>query len=220
MIKKIAIIQTSLVSHKYLNEQLKIKAPLVKVINIIDDSLLSEVSSNGGITSGIINRMCKYFDSATSLGVDLIVNQCSSVGEAAEIASKTVNVPVLRIDEPMAQAAVRLGRTIGVVATVSSTIEPSCNLIKRESERANKVVEIIPYLVDGALDVLFKDGQEKHNELVVKTIRKCENECDVIVLAQGSMIIVLPDIHGIKKPVLTSPDLCIQRIVEILGVDS
>lgn len=134
MSKKIAIVQTSLVSHKYLNEQFKEKAPDLKIVNIVDDSLLSEVSSNGGITSGIVNRMCKYFDVAASLGVDLILNQCSSVGEAADIAANTIDIPVLRIDEPMAQAAIQLGKKIAVVATVSSTMLPSCNLIRREAD--------------------------------------------------------------------------------------
>jgi|LSQX01.1.fsa_nt_gb Asp/Glu/hydantoin racemase len=216
MKSKIAIVQTSLVSHKELNAMFAQKAPDIKVYNIVDDSLLHEVSTNGHITAGIVNRMCKYFDAASSLGVDLILNQCSSVGEAAQIAARTVNVPVLRIDQPMAEEAVKLGTRIGVVATVGSTVTPSCNLIKDMAVKANKPVEVIPYLVNGALDVLMREGQAKHNALVKDTVIQCAEECDVVVLAQGSMIILLPVLNDIKKPVLSSPESGVDRAIELL----
>lgn len=216
MEKKVAIIHTSLVSHKVLNDMFAKAAPEIQVINIVDDSLLKEVSTVGHITPSLINRMCKYYDAAASLGVDLIFNQCSSVGEAAQIAARTVNVPVLRIDQPMAEKAVQLGRRIGVVATVKSTMEPSCNLIRSMATKAGKEVEVIPYLVDGALNVLMREGQQKHNVLVKGVIEKCAEECDVVVLAQGSMIVLLPELADIKKPVLSSPELGVERAIEMV----
>lgn len=216
MQKKIAIIHTSLVSHTVLNEMFATMAPEIKVCNIVDDTLLAEVSACGHITPGILNRMCKYFDAAASLGVDLIFNQCSSVGEAAQIASRTVSVPMLRIDQPMAEEAVKLGKRIGVVATVGSTVEPSCNLVRNMARQAAKEVEVVPYLVDGALDILMREGQAKHNALVKDMVKKCEAECDVIVLAQGSMIVLLPELTDIQKPLLTSPKLGVTKAIAML----
>ena len=217
MKKKIAVVHTSLVLYDTLTDLFMRIVPDTKIINIIDDSLLMEVSANGKITPGIVNRMCKYFDAAASEDVDLIFNTCSSVGEAAEIAARTISVPVLRIDEAMAEEAIKLGRRIGVIATVSSTVEPSCNLIRRVAAYAGKEVEIVPYLVDGALDVLMREGPAKHNTLVRGTVKKCEKECDVIVLAQGSMVILLQDLKDIMKPILTSPELGVRRAAAMLG---
>jgi len=42
--------------------------------------------------------------------------------------------------------------------------------------------------------------------------------CDVVVLAQGSMTVLLPLLGHIKKPVLTSPRLGVERVKEILGL--
>lgn len=214
--KKIVVIHTSLVSHTELNQLFADIIPEAKVFNIIDDSLLFEVSQNGHVTPGIVNRMCKYFDNARQLGADLIFTQCSSVGEAALIAAKTVSVPLLRVDEAMAEKAVSLGKRIGVVATVGSTVAPSCNLIREKAEAAGKEVEILPYLVDGALNVLMREGKEKHNDLVMNTVEKCAAECDVVVLAQGSMTVLLPRLNGMEKPVLTSPELGVRKAREIL----
>ena len=131
---------------------------------------------------------------------------------------QTVTCPLLKIDEPMAEEAVRLGSRIGVIATVGSTMKPSCNLIRTKAEQAGKAVEIKEYLVAGALDILMKEkNQEKHNELVLKEIKKAEQECDVIVLAQGSMTVMLPYLEGISKPVLTSPRRAVERVKQMLA---
>lgn len=214
--KKIVIIHTSLVSHAELNQLFASIIPEARIFNIVDDSLLAEVSQFGHITPGIVNRMCKYFENAQQIGADLIFTQCSSVGEAALLAAKTVSVPLLRVDEAMAEKAVALGRRIGVVATVGSTVSPSCGLIWEKAESAGKEIEIQPYLVDGALDILMREGKEKHNDLVMDTVRKCAKECDVVVLAQGSMTVLLPHLEGIETPVLTSPELGVRKARDML----
>lgn len=190
--------------------------PEAKIHNIVDDSLLAEVSDNGHITPNIVNRMCKYFQSAEQIGSDLIFNQCSSVGEAAAIAAKTVSTPVLRVDEAMGEKAVQLGKRIAVVATVASTVEPSCNLVRQKAAEAGKECEIVPYLVDGAMWALINEGQEKHNRLVKDTVVKAAEECDVIILAQGSMVVLLPELTDIKKPVFSSPELGVKKAREVL----
>ena len=214
--KKITIIHTSLVSHAHLNKLFAEIIPEAKIHNIVDDSLLAEVSDNGHITPNIVNRMCKYFQSAEQIGSDLIFNQCSSVGEAAAIAAKTVSTPVLRVDEAMGEKAVQLGKRIAVVATVASTVEPSCNLVRQKAAEAGKDCEIVPYLVDGAMWALINEGQETHNKLVKDTVVKAAEECDVIILAQGSMVVLLPELTDIKKPVFSSPELGVRKAREVL----
>ena len=94
---------------------------------------------------------------------------------------------------------------------------PSCNLIKQKAIEANKDVEVIEYLVDGALDILMKEKNvEKHNQLVLSKIEEASDVCDVIVLAQGSMTAILPYIKNVDKPILTSPKLAIQTARKIL----
>lgn len=191
--------------------------PGVELVNIIDDSLLDEVKKNGTLTPAILSRMCQYVQIADKLAPDLIFNQCSSVGEAFDLAKQCTSRKTLKIDEAMAEKAVALGMKIGVIATVASTMLPSCNLVKTKAEAVGKKVEVREYLVDGALDILMKEKNvEKHNQLVLDQIQKAAEENDVVVLAQGSMTSLLPYLDGIAKPVLTSPRLAIERIKQIL----
>lgn len=214
--KKITIVHTSLVSYEYLNQLFQDIIPEAKVQNIVDDSLLAEVSEAGHITPSIISRMCAYYRSAQEIGSDLIFNQCSSVGEAAAIAARTVSVPVLRVDEAMAEQAVSLGKRIAVVATVASTVEPSCSLVRQKAAEARTDVEVVPYLVDGAMWALINEGREKHNCLVKDTVLRAAEECDVVVLAQGSMVVLVPELADIQKPVLSSPELGVRKARHLL----
>jgi len=219
MTKKVAVIHTSFVSVQDLKALFSTIIPEAKVHHIVDDSLLTEVMENKGITPGITKRITNYVQMAETLGVDAILSQCSSMGEAIDIAAKITEIPILKIDLAMAEKAVAMGHRIAVVATVASTMKPSCNLIRRAALSSGKEIEIIEALVDGALDILLNKGdREMHNQLVLEKIKKLDGKCDVIVLAQGSMIVLLPYLKDIKTPVLSSPELGVRRMRKILGL--
>lgn len=215
---KVVLIHTSPVSLNDLKALFKEIVPEVEMVNIIDDSLLDEVKKVGHINPAIISRMCAYVQVAKTLNPDLIFNQCSSVGEAFDIARTQADCKTLKIDEPMAERAVELGSKIGVVATVASTMAPSCNLVRRKAAEAGKDVEVNEYLVNGALDILMSGDVDRHNELVIEAIRKAEAENDVVVLAQGSMTAILPLLKDNVKPILTSPRLAVERVRKELGL--
>lgn len=216
--KKIAVVHTSLVSMDELKRLFAELVPEAELMNIVDDSLLAEVKRVGHITPFIVRRMCCYFQLAEQSGADLIFNQCSSVGEAADIAATTVATPVLKVDTPMAQRAAALGDDIAVVATVFSTLAPSCRLVENAVAELGKTARVHPLLVDGALDVLMTEGAERHNAMVLSAIEKAAEDNDVIVLAQGSMVVLEPLVTHIRVPVLTSPRLGVQRARELLGL--
>lgn len=214
---KVVMIHTSPVSLNELKAYCEEIIPELELVNIIDDSLLDEVKKNKGLTPAIISRMCTYVQTADRLEPDLIFNQCSSVGEAFDIAKKCTARKTLKIDEAMAEKAVEIGSTIGVIATVASTMLPSCNLVKTKAKALGKSVTVNEYLVDGALDILMKEKNvEKHNQLVLAQIEKAAKENDVVVLAQGSMTSILPYLDHIETPVLTSPRLAIERMKQML----
>lgn len=218
MAPSVGIVHTSFVSLEDLKALFAEILPGVPLVNVVDDSLLRDVMAAGGVTPAIVRRVCGYVANLESVGVDLVLSQCSSVGEAAEAAARHVAVPVLRIDRPMAEEAVRLGRRIAVIATVASTVAPSVGIVRRAAAEAGRTVEVREHLVDGALRILMeKKDRELHNRLVLEEIRRAERSSDVIVLAQGSMVVLLPYLGSVKVPVLTSPRLAVERVRSMLA---
>lgn len=217
MNKKVVVIHTSFVSVNDYKELFRQIIPTIEMVNIVDDSLLVEVIKNGSLTKNVTRRICSYAIEAQALGADAILNQCSSVGEAVNVARNIINIPFIKVDESMAEEAVKIGGNISVIASVSTTLGPSIRLIEKTALDMNKKVNIRKCLVEGAFDALLKDGdKKKHNDLVLKTIKDETEKADAIVLAQGSMICLLPELKDIKVPVLTSPRSAVERVKKLL----
>lgn len=221
MKKKVAVIHTFLYSVEDLKKLFREKIPEVEMINIIDDSLLQEMLNNDGMTKAVARRVTQYALIAESMGVDAILNQCSSVGEAVDIVKNLINIPYVKIDEPMAREAVRLGNKIAVIATAVSTIGPTSRLVENVAKETNRDVVVNKYFAAGAYEALLQENdREKHNQIVTGTIEKASKENDIIVLAQGSMYHLLPLLKHIKKPVLTSLESGVEQLRTVLKLDS
>ena len=217
MKRSIAIVQTSAVSSQELKGLCAELLPGVEVNQIIDDSLIREVNANGGPTVGVRRRMYAYFRQAESLGVDLILSQCSSVGEVVDEVRSFLSTPIVKIDEPMARKAVETGTRIGVIATVATTVGPSVRLIERVAREAGVAVQIEEHLVKDAMMILIERGDAKlHNKMVRGEVLRAAETNDVIVLAQGSMTVLLPELTDVERPVLSSPRLAVEHIRSLL----
>ena len=217
---KVGVVHTFLYSVEDIKEQFKKQLPEVEMVDIIDDSLLEEALANKGITPGIISRMSDYYSNMQELGCACCLNQCSSVGEASDIAGKLINIPIVKIDEPMAKKAVELGSKIAVIATAISTVEPSSRLVESKAREMGKDVVVDRCYVDGAYECLLKTGdKQKHNEMVIAKIKEAAETHDVIVLAQGSMYHLMPLLTDVKVPVLTSLESGVAQIRDVLKLD-
>lgn len=213
----VCIVHTSFVSVTQLTELFAELAPQAQVRHIVDDTLLPEVLANRGVTPRVRSRMCEYYKAAELAGADLIFNQCSSVGEVADLAATMVNIPVIKVDARMAEIACRTGSRIGVVATLETTLDPTCRLIETTAARLSTKIEITRCLVAGAFDKLIAGDRAKHNQMVLEAIRDLSRRVDVIVCAQGSMMAIVPDLGPTPVPVLTSPRLGVQSAAEWLA---
>jgi Asp/Glu/hydantoin racemase len=191
--------------------------PDVRLVNIVDDGLLTDVRAAGGLTPSVTRRILGYGMLAESSGADAILNCCSSVGEAADLLAQTVGIPVVKIDSRMAMNAVEQGSRIGIIATVATTLDPTERLIQRKAQDAGKSITTRRYLVDSAFDALVAGEAEEHDRLLRAAIEKAMDENDVVVLAQGSMARLVPSIEQ-RVPVLSSPRSSVEALKERLGV--
>lgn len=166
MSKKIAVIHTSLTIFPSMDKEILRQIPDADIHNIIDVKILSDVMKNGGINEDIKKRMTMYVLACESMGADIILNACSSVGEAFDVAKSITTVPCLKIDQAMAEEAVGAGSNIAVYGTVGTTLDPSARLIKRVAAEKGKSITVTKYLIDGAFQILAEGDTETHNKMV------------------------------------------------------
>lgn len=183
-----------------------------EVINIIDDGILGEVIKANQVTDTIRERVhCLYRDAAAA-GVDVIVCTCSSIGETVEDTG-IKNIPIVRIDEAMAREAVAAADRIGVVATLQSTVEPTCRLIARIGRENGKQV-VTEKVVAGDLLPLLKGGKmDEAMKMAAEIVTDLSQRCGAVVLAQASMAGMRDELQkGSAVPVYASPALCARSL--------
>lgn len=216
--KTLGLIHTSAtlvpVFQQLCNQQL----PGIQVFNIVDDSLIKNVIKCGELRPDTARRVGDYAASAESAGADLILYTCSSIGAAVETAATLTRVPVLRVDQPMADKAVQTGRRIGVIATLPTTLNPTTDLVKRRAAVAGKEVQVTAKLCEGAFDALMSGDTAKHDAMVASALKELSTEVEVIVLAQASMARVVDTLDDADKkiPILSSPGIAIAHIATLL----
>ena len=191
----------------------------VKISNIVDESLLEDAITAGGLTRSVNRRVVDHILSAADSGAVAVLATCSSIGPAVEIASQLVEVPVLRIDEPMASAAIESGQRIGVLATVSSTLDPTVDLLRRRAQGFGKEVEVVPVLKDAAFTAMRSGDGARHDEIIREALMQLATDVDAIVLAQASMARVVATLEpgALSVPVFSSPSSGMARLASVLA---
>lgn len=213
-VKTIRLLSTSLPTGTLMSDLFKKEFPEAVVYNIVDDSIVREIlSNNNTISSDIVKRVCGYVISAEMSGAELVVICCSTISGLAVTARKLVSMPVVGIDEPMMEKAVKQGETVMVLATMPSTLSPSLRLLQDTCQRFDKSVVIDSVLCTEARCFLDAGNAKQHDALLTDEINKALQSYDVVVLAQASMARVcgiLTDAD--RKRVLTSPSIAVESI--------
>jgi Asp/Glu/hydantoin racemase len=190
--------------------------PNINVFNMVDDSLIKDVITKGELTPATAKRVVNQVASAEAAGADYILVTCSSIGAAVETAATLSGIPVIRVDQAMADLAVQTGQKIGVIATLPTTLAPTSDLVTRRAAVAGKDIQLVSKLCDGAFEALMSGDAAKHDEMVGNALKELSKQVDVILLAQASMARVVDTLKPEEKivPILASPAEAIKQLAK------
>ncbi|MGB6431374.1 MAG: aspartate/glutamate racemase family protein [Candidatus Acidiferrales bacterium] len=192
--------------------------PGVATFHMVDESLIRDTIAHQKLRKLTIRRLISMIESAEAAGATAVMVTCSSIGPGAALAQKVFDIPVFRVDEAMAEKAIEVGRRIGVLATLRTTLEPTMALLAEKAAAVGRPVELIEGLCAKAFDAVLSGDTETHDRIVSEALLQMAPEVDVIVLAQASMARVLANLPAgaIRVPVLSSPELAVLRAREVL----
>jgi len=193
--------------------------PGVDRINIVDDYIVKLIKVRGGITPEISRIVASHIMAVEDEGADAILVTCSSISPCVDYARPLVSIPVLKIDDPMTDMAVRMGDRIGVLATAPTTVKPTSELLLRKADQIGKKVTLEVELKEGALEALTMGDKELHDKILLESITSLSGRVDVIVLAQASMAHLESRVdENMRAKVLTSPRSGVEQAKRILGL--
>lgn len=219
VVTKLGLLHTSATLVPVFGELLRPFGARVTAFNIVDDSLIKDVIAQGSLTPPVAARVVDQVALAERAGADAILVTCSSIGEAVELAARLCRVPVVRVDQAMADRAVGIGGRIGVLATLPTTLGPTEDLVRRRADRAGRSVAVNAQVCPGAFDALMAGDAAAHDALVGAALQTMIRESDVVLLAQASMARVAEGLAAGETavPVLASPPLAVASLAAMYG---
>jgi aspartate/glutamate racemase len=173
-----------------------------------------------------IDAFVRYAKDLAEMGqVNAILITCSTMNRsfpAVVDAMKPYNIPVIQIDRPMMERAVRHGGKTLVIATHGPTVASTQALLRETGDELSTAIDFAGETVEEAWHCLAEGDVQGHNEHLARAIRVRQQieKIDSVVLAQLSMTVFLlsfPDpVSAFGIPVFTSGQCGFERAAEVL----
>ncbi|MDR1659227.1 MAG: aspartate/glutamate racemase family protein [Desulfovibrio sp.] len=193
------------------------RVPELECIHIVDEGILCETAKAGGLTPCIVRRIAVQALLASDLRPDMILFTCSATSPAVDFVRGMVSMPVMKIDDPLADAALREGNSIAFIGTTKGSLGPGVDLIRTRAISAGKNASVTPVLLESAFAARTAGNIEEHDRIVGGKAREMAVGHDVVVLGQASMShLADPLRRAIGKPVLGSVSLCLEELKKLL----
>ena len=186
-------------------------APDTADVHVVDPTLLTR-----DLTPKLRERLRTRLRELRDAGADAILCTCSTLGDHAERAGTGTGITVVRIDRPMAEAAVAAGGRVAVVVAAESSQEPTLGLLRDCAARAGAQVTLVPYPCFPAWDLFVAGDHDAYVSWIAAHCREIAPHAEVVVLGQASMASAAEHLGDLPIPVLTSPRMAVQRIREAL----
>jgi len=188
-------------------------APGTSTVVVVDESALARARELGPDHPEVRSRIVSALDTLAESGAEMVVCTCSTIGGAAERIGAERDQAVMRVDRPMAEQAVAVGRRIGVVAAVESTLGPTRELLSEVAHDRNVTIDVVEYLCPDAWERYEAGDRNGYLTGVADAASTVSQDCDVVVLAQASMADAA-DRLVLDVPVLTSSELGVAVAVQ------
>jgi len=205
---------------------------------LIDDVLAGAVGS-GSVTDAMRNRTETAVLRLIAEGAPVVLCTCSTIGGVAEATVVPAGSRVIRVDRPMAEAAVASGRRILVAATLPSTLGPTRALLQQVADATGRTTEMVDVLCEQAWPHFARGDRDAYADEIARAVgaalealppslqapkpsspqapRPSRPESfphDIVVLAQASMAPAVSRLESRGIRALASPELGVRAALE------
>ena len=161
--------------------------PQARVWNILDDRLLDDARTAGGLTDTLSRRMLRLIAHVMDGGAQGLLLTCSSYGEVVDTARRLWDVPVLKSDESLFKAAlVGTHQRIAVVASAPPAVPAAVAQLEAlvPTVRPDRPVDVVTALSEEAAGA-EPEAAARHLADALRTAGGAD--ADAVLLAQYSL---------------------------------
>ena len=193
-----------------------LKGHPVKVTHSVNEGWLTRAQEDG-LTDELIDDVSAHLRELDEQA-DVVVCSCSTLGPIAQ----SLNLPsVIRVDQPLMDAASAIPGTALLAMCLDSTVEASSVLLETAYAAQEREPEYEVVACPEAWSFFLQNDLESFAREIESAIR---TEADVIadlgciILAQASMSVAADRLSALGIPVLTSPPLAAEAALALAGI--
>lgn len=190
-------------------------APEWQAVHQVDEPLLAEARRSGPDAPDVLAQLRSHLMQLQAAGASQVVCTCSTIGGIAEQQGDALNLPIHRVDRPMAAQAVALGPIL-LVAALESTLGPTTALLADEAARQNRTLQVDTLTCLDAWAFFEAGDPAGYHAAIANAIRAHLNRSATvpasILLAQASMAGAADLLADLDMPVLSSPRSCVLAV--------
>lgn len=203
----IGIIHATLNAVQPLAEAFYKENPSISLVNFVNEELLAHANRIGGVDDWGLRNFTRLFMQAAEADVDGIIIACSLYSTYVDYVKPLTRKPVIAIDAPMVESAVREGKVIGVIATTAAAGPAEEKKILEEAKKLGKNITTRVEIRTEAMKALKKNDVMEHNCILREAAEKLMKEgCDTVVLSQITMACAKEEMRDLEVRVLSSPE--------------
>ncbi|MFH1731361.1 MAG: aspartate/glutamate racemase family protein [Planctomycetota bacterium] len=177
----------------------------VELIHMVDEGMQLMIEEAGAVTEPVTRRVCSYAMNAREAGAEAVVLTSPVLGSTIDAVQASVNIPVMRIDEAMAETAVQLGTNVGVLGADEITLDTTVSFLRERADARGKEITLEVWRCEDALLALKNGDLEAYDYIVANAVDRLADN-DMIVLADVMMQrVVRAAGERVGVPVLASP---------------
>ena len=212
MPKRVFLVHPTPLAMAPIDEAFKTLWPQAQTINVLDESLYTDIPLDGTLAPAIYDRVASLLRHCELSGADGILFSGSTFGPAVDKARVGMRVPVLRAEEAMMEQAVTLGERILLVCTAKRAMPVVRGTLDAAVKRAGVTRAISELWVEGARDAITSGDVATHDKLIAEQVMAA-GDFDVIIFGQISMVpsrTPLPP--DIARRVVIGPEATVARM--------
>jgi Asp/Glu/hydantoin racemase len=191
--------------------------PEAQVFNILDETLVADFVKAGGLSPHSRRKALQMALVAQEAGVDGILVTCSTMSPCVDDFKPFVTVPVVKIDEPVAEKVVRLAETIGLLTTAESVLKSVEPLFLAKAESLGRSITLERFVLSDLWPLAARDRAAFHRA-VGEAATEAARRCQAVVITQVSMAggweYVEP---SVKERVFATPGYAVRALRQILA---
>jgi hypothetical protein len=198
----------------YFDRKLRKAIPSSDFFHILDEALLERIRLRGHVAAEDTVRLESHLAEGVEIGATAALVTCSTLSRCVAQIPGPARLPILAIDDPLADAIVSFQGSIAVLATNPTTVEPTRQTL---AVRGLKSGQVAIHVIAGAFAALQRGDLKTHDEIVAASVNDHLGRYDRVALAQASMARATELLTERQRGcVFSSPELTIQRLAGIL----